>query len=828
MTKKTLIILVSLVVLVLFFRSCGDDEEKPVADKLDVLTEEKTDKAAEKKTDGLVVLETDLAQGKISEEQAFVYHVLSVFNSAKCPKKYRTRIITYQGTYLINEVDRRWESFSPEAKEQLEPYYVSPLDPKSFLNEVEEGDTDIDSWIFEPAAAEAKVKRLPLTPAVYASSRKNFISKNGKVRIWYVEAEKEYAKILLEAFDKDSLYEKETDLMGFEPIPSKEIKGDLLDVFICKRFKEGGITSGKSVGTKRKYPVWIAINGEFHKVRYPKKYKEYIKSSMAHELFHGIQFAIDHSTLSEYWWKEATAVWAESFFYPNVDFEHRFKSLLFKDYWLAKSLTHFGVKKKTDPYYLHAYAAYVFPYYMTQRQGGPEIIANIWKAMEPMDKAFLDVVEAQMNMSFEDILMEFARWMYNEKPEKHLMEGADYFTNLTPVKDGLLVSLGKNYPQRRDLEYLGITYEVYDFTDEFSDLKSADFDFTDLLGNYPDVKVWAMVKQKGQDTESQDWRNVMFKNFCFDIPEEDLEKVVLIYANCSKTKTVPASQMLAEVTAYEEGCAAKVDLTVSMNAAGDTDIAPSKQAANFFFNMEVKRAESGQATVAFREVLKDEEFPKLGKKLIPFGHFSFKAEEESGGSTGFGNLRQFSQSTSLSGSGQGTWDGKHATKNGFGTISLKIYWPKEEPNLVEEVKKVEKDMQEMSTEEQIAQFMPAEIQGLFNQATGMQQKMGGVNTLTDEIKKTRPKPKEGQIAYLLTMNVHGIPATEVKTGEKAGSKKTTMDMNTPVSIYRVVDVKGGSYSFQENGEYPGGTFNVAGTIRINKTLRERKSKEDTE
>lgn len=814
MKKKIVIIFFVFIVLVLFFRSCGDDKEviRNEVKRNQTSNNTTTVATAASKSDGLNVLFHDLESQKITEEEYLIYSVFSVFCDKRTPKKYRTYIINDYGTRLLNKVKDRWDSLSPEAKKQLKPYYVSPKDPECFIN-MERGYGDSSNFMLPKAQA-----------APSTSNRKSFVSQNGKVRIWYFPNEEVDAKVLLEAFDADRIYEKETGLIKVHPLPdtTQYIGDEKIHIFFDK-YDSSSLAFCTRIGAvnpQRKYSSWIGVDRKLLKAAFPKKYHKAMKASLAHELCHSIQYAIDYGDKTWWWWQEATATWMENWIYPKLGLGHSERSyILFLPFWLAASLTTYDNPK----YPTHSYGAYLFPHYLSQTQGD-EIIGNLWRACEPTNKQILDVIEDQMLAPLDDVFMKFAVWMFNEKPEKNFLNGTKYITNDVPAKEGLIVTDGKNRPARHKIEPLGIVYQDYRFDDPT--IESVDFDFQNLLEAYPDVRVWAMVKQKGQDMESQDWQDVRFKNFCFDIPEENLERVVLIYANCSTKKSVPKSQILADVTAYEKGCAAKVDLSISLGTDGNVDIAPTAEAANFFFNMDVRRKESGQAAVAFREVLRDKEAKNLGKKLIPFGYFTFTASEESGGMTGFGNLHQVSQTTNLNGSGTDSWNGKHGSKKGFGTISLRVYWPENDVDVDKEIQNVKKDMHELSTEEQIAQMLPPELSGLLGQVSGMQQQMGGVNMLTNEIKKTRPKPKKGQIAYLLEMNVGGVPAEEVKKGKTNKTRKSTIGMKTPVSIYRVVNAKDGIYSFQESGKYMKGTFNVAGNIRISKTLRERKSKDE--
>jgi len=114
-----------------------------------------------------------LEQGVISEEKALIFQTLSVFNNPDCPDKYRTKYKNDYGTRLMLEIKIGWASFSEETKKQLEPYYVSPFDPKSFIN--------ITSP--EPKGGRFFVKDAYADEPPPMGNRRHFITANSKYRI---------------------------------------------------------------------------------------------------------------------------------------------------------------------------------------------------------------------------------------------------------------------------------------------------------------------------------------------------------------------------------------------------------------------------------------------------------------------------------------------------------------------------------------------------------------------------------------------------------------------------------------------------------------------
>lgn len=263
-------------------------------------------------------------------------------------------------------------------------------------------------------------------------------------------------------------------------------------------------------------------------------------------------------------------------------------------------------------------------------------------------------------------------------------------------------------------------------------------------------------------------------------------------------------------------CAAELNLSWSLDTGSKADVAASKEAANVFMKMDHKRDESGTANVIFKEVLKDPEFPNLGKKLLPKGAFSFTATEEFKGTSGFKGFLEESKETLLTGEGDDAWNWENNSQDDYGYISLKVYWPEEEVNLDNAIKEAQQNIDDAPPE--VVSKLPPELLKAMGQMTELKQQMKNLESLTSEIKASRPKPKKGQIAYNLKLSVRGLPAREVENGK---AKKGSIGSETPIDIYRVVDAKSGSYPISEKGEYKNGTYKISGTLVIDRNLRER-------
>jgi hypothetical protein len=105
------------------------------------------------------------------------------------------------------------------------------------------------------------------------------------------------------------------------------------------------------------------------------------QSDFVHEFFHLLQYRtnIGYCGKSEWWFTEASATWAESYFVPGTAADEvysRYVDAFEKDPSL--SLTSMAKDASGSP---HGYASFIWPYFM-QQQAGPDSIADVWKQLK--------------------------------------------------------------------------------------------------------------------------------------------------------------------------------------------------------------------------------------------------------------------------------------------------------------------------------------------------------------------------------------------------------------------------------------------------------------
>ncbi|MCP4024090.1 MAG: hypothetical protein GY729_19770, partial [Desulfobacteraceae bacterium] len=465
--KNCLLWMKLLIVILLLVVGCGSEKEA-------------------QKVQGLALIEQDLEQKKITKEEALVFKAFAMFNHPDLPDEYKMVRQVRSASLLLLEIKTKWSTFSDQTKKQLRPFYVSPADEDCFIYQ---------DWKPKRAKNYGLIKEAnaadPTEPPSQAqrSRMKKLEPANQATLIWYKnnKTQKKMARIVLEAFDTDKLYENETQYLGYKHMPDYVVEDTRIDIFFVKGMNSDGLCGPLgNFNNNRKYSGWIAINtNQLAK----KNAKKMIKSVLTHELFHALQYAIDFGDETWWWWQEATATWAEHHFYRSYDREKMYITDYLWDYKMRLSMARYG---KGD---CHEYAAYLFPLYLDQTEGNDRI-AKIWKACEPANKKVMDVLKSNPNKTFKDRFKGFALWLYNQPPVKNYKDNGKPLTDLEPEMVEVSVKSDNSHQaERMVIQNLGILMESWQVDDD--SVKSIDFSLEKLHKKHPYVGVWAIIKIAG-------------------------------------------------------------------------------------------------------------------------------------------------------------------------------------------------------------------------------------------------------------------------------------------------------------------------------------------
>ncbi|MBW2015906.1 MAG: hypothetical protein JRF57_07885 [Deltaproteobacteria bacterium] len=735
------IFLLSVLFSALLLQGCSGGKEGEKREK----SSAKTTSKATSKTSIELILE-DLKAGKIDYETALIYQVYAVFKHHGLPRQYASDKMTRRATTLFKEIREKWDTLSPAARNKLRPFLVNPLSPESFYMKGPEADKKKKTSFLSLAYAGTP-------PMPNTGNLNHYDAANGKVKIWYRSNERQQAQWILESFDQDKVFEKETTLMGRQPKSDGGAVGtdQRLDIFLAN-MSDMGLTVGGPVVNHKTY-VHIFINKGMSK-------KE-IQNSTAHEFFHAIQYNMDCNEAS--WWMEMTATWCEDFIYPDYDIEHQYLDWYFKNFKMRKSLAFEDGK--------HEYGAYVWPLYLVQKHG-KDIIGKIWRACESSAAltAFVNTIPGGVEKAFK----EFSLWMYNEEPAKYFRDGArpGRFLPAKPSISNNRITVAGSVNTPVNLSYLSLTMERFYFKPgDKQHIRSIDFDLTNLHKRHPKLAVWAIIKIAGEIEVQEDWSGVDFRNYCFDLPEEDLEEIVFIFANPTATEDFNGAN-LVDYTAKEYGCDAKLDIKwdIQSSWAGDWEyLYPNSGGMKARMGGKVQHREGGELSVSFIENIVDPEIaddPESGKRLVPYGGFSY----HSSGSSRADFLPVAPQglrgSSSIICRASDTWEGDERSKATKTLLRLKIIPPEKKE---ERVQVTEEELNQMPEE------MRNQVKQLLELSRNLQNSMGG--------KFSDQEPKEGELKYSILLSFGALPATStVSMGVNDASNVTESTTITPDSI----------------------------------------------
>jgi hypothetical protein len=150
------------------------------------------------------------------------------------------------------------------------------------------------------------------------------------------------------------------------------------------------------------------------------------KSDVAHELFHALQDAHNAGTSSDcrrrsFWFAEATATWAESYFVPSEAQSQVFDRFQTFQEGSVQNVKSWGLRSVRG---VNAYSSFIWPYFM-QQQRGARAIADAYKAMDGARSCddLMHAVDAQLPFAanFRDFAL------------RNLDDSAITATNLPPV-----------------------------------------------------------------------------------------------------------------------------------------------------------------------------------------------------------------------------------------------------------------------------------------------------------------------------------------------------------------------------------------------------------
>jgi len=360
-----------------------------------------------------------------------------------------------------------------------------------------------------------------------------------------------------------------------------------------------------------------------------------VKSTVAHEFFHALQNAFDApQTENRRWLAEATATWAQDYIYPDANTEHQYAV------WIhtRPDLT------LTNRAGQHAYAGWMYWYFLTKRFDDDSIVRQVWELSETM--TVLDAVDGVTPGGFVNTFQEFAATLWNRAGFRD-DPPYDIYKN-----DNLLNFVGapSGYPTPNpedDLEVsfvnggvarLSSQYFQYDLTDvgtqtvlfangysfELAEgvpdalqssgtqtLYAKRMDPQDLVGR----RVLAFVEKDGtwQNTV-YDLTDVAFAPFCREVGSERVDRLALVFVNAEHREDEPfyASPrgLPPRLLASNIGCG-------KWSGTGTAQEVILEGNDTKFTNVEITKIEFSRDTLTLQEIADGDGQIAFGDELLP-------------------------------------------------------------------------------------------------------------------------------------------------------------------------------------------------------------------
>ena len=491
----------------------------------------------------LQLLDKAVADGELDEETAFVYKIYAVFGDNRLPEDFYVQRPFRNGTSLVREMNRRWDSLSADTKALLEPFHKRPDEEDSWMNLRFEDSTDNTevSWL------------IPNAYATRVSAYTEFLtSSDNKIKIWYPNVSGEMNNIYNPG-------KTQVDAPTGKKI-AQRIKGFLDGDEIISEFEtllDQKLMSDGTKGGDNKFDIYVAPCGSDLGLTYAEhatptpsyiimnygiglKSDNVLKTTLAHELFHGFQNTYDYDDVKDNWWGEATAIWSEDFIYPYVNSEHG---------WLKRFLWFPGTQAdKETPPSNHHYATYIMAYFMTENFGD-DFMRKSWEYCD--GGKCIEGIDKNIDGGFKKQWKEFTLWNYNLDPANYYMDMGP-FPQLSSIsgtnteiifisEDETEIEIGKINPLAADL--------ASTHNDLPSDTKVKKLTFTDLKkfsGKSDKTGIKAVIYYKDGEKEVEDWTDLDKRSFCVDNKEDDFEKIILIFSNGDMENEVDSTKIKVE------------------------------------------------------------------------------------------------------------------------------------------------------------------------------------------------------------------------------------------------------------------------------------------
>lgn len=514
-----------------------------------------------------------LAAGRISAEEALVYRVYAMFGDERLPAAYEGAPDS-AGSVFLRQVSGQLSALSPATQDILQPFLIPPIYPESWFGR-QIGLAAIPLATGRVRAAQDGTPTLCSTEVVNVLLQAGLLLRRTTAHYnlyAFVSTGNENALLDAAVLDIETIDSALHGLLGrtaqsdaAEPCNG----GDgAIDIYLTDM--GGTLDWGLTTAYARRCentPAFVLIDkwklGGILAIDAARG-RRYLRTVLAHELTHTIQFGMDRSAAcTDYdWIDEATAQWAPDHVFPSDNEEDGFRKLstthrsgeYFINYLKGD---HRNPLEKADKY-----TAYIYFQFIARKYGAPAIRALFDSWGSHGSVASLDATGVKLR----DAWPEFGKALWNDIRDNVLTDlrgwdGYDYGMANVAQNSPLALAGGRTtlpllQASGGRLAPRSLAYERLTFTDETSPVLLAN-----PLGSLPQaqyLKLTAIKKVGGQWRAPEDWTADPRKFFCRDKVAERIEELVLIVSNSdpdpnAAPAVIPANDPF-ELSASNVGC----------------------------------------------------------------------------------------------------------------------------------------------------------------------------------------------------------------------------------------------------------------------------------
>lgn len=510
-------------------------------------------------------IDEELAAGLITETDALRYKVFAVFGDARLPSRFRGAVFN-EGTAVIDQLAEQYGDLPAEVRDELTPFVLPPDAP--------------GSWYAASAAAgstsSATGDEHP-TGGFYALNVTDGAGNDVAVVKWpathSLESSAETVRNALQG--PDGVYAKLVALMGRPPRSDAALDPEYnggdgrYDVYLLPQGSDCfGWTQPASPGffqgvfndsTRTSFivmDVWtIAVNhGGYGTALYNRK----LRSNIAHEFMHAIQFAFDlDGPRSEYWWLgDATATWAEHYMFPSENMEHPDAPAYLKTLDVPLEVDQ-GNRR---------YGGYLYFFHQVHEHSDA-VLRFTYESAEEADT--LTAIDNAVPGGIAENWVDFVAANWNDPPVSTAMTSYNYYESSDGLQRGAWDYTDLDEPMlsgQQDVFELALSDDgLQPLSAQYFHIKPSDSNIRSVmfangltfkldLGVPPlfagasgdetlyatrlsdaernRLHVLALIKQDGTwSPDAIDLTDVAFAPFCQEVTDESIEEIVIIMAN---------------------------------------------------------------------------------------------------------------------------------------------------------------------------------------------------------------------------------------------------------------------------------------------------------